>query len=205
MIEMKIKRVKGTAAGVELAIERDDAVRVFIAQDETDETRAKGTHRGWISDGRVAVRMDCVRQIRWGNLKKDNPGVYRQAIEFEATGDIADIQTIVVDDKFLEADDLVDLEITHMTYRQMDDINLRVCIQKVGGEVIGLRTVAMKYDLLLTLGERVKMDRGGSGRIFVYSDETDGPVAVVMPVTIGDYERSYLEKEASEILKGIRG
>lgn len=202
---MKIKRVKGTAAGVELAIERDDAVRVFIAQDETDETRAKGTHRGWISDGRVAVRMDCVRQIRWGNLKKDNPGVYRQAIEFEATGDIADIQTIVVDDKFLEADDLVDLEITHMTYRQMDDINLRVCIQKVGGEVIGLRTVAMKYDLLLTLGERVKMDRGGSGRIFVYSDETDGPVAVVMPVTIGDYERSYLEKEASEILKGIRG
>jgi hypothetical protein len=205
MIEMKIKRVKGTAAVVELAIERDDAVRVFIAQDETDETRAKGTHRGWISDGRVAVRMDCVRQIRWGNLKKDNPGVYRQAIEFEATGDIADIQTIVVDDKFLEADDLVDLEITHMTYRQMDDINLRVCIQKVGGEVIGLRTVAMKYDLLLTLGERVKMDRGGSGRIFVYSDETDGPVAVVMPVTIGDYERSYLEKEASEILKGIRG
>lgn len=202
---MKIKRVKGTAAGVELSIERDDAVRVFIAREETDETRAKGTHRGWISDGRVAVRMDCVRQIRWGNLKKDNPGVYRQAIEFEATGDIADIQTIVVSDKFLDADDLIDLEVTHMTYWQGDDVNLRVCIQKVGDEVVGIRTVAMKYDPLITLGKRVMMDRGGSERIFVYSDEMDGPVAVVMPVTIGDYERSYLEKEAAEILKGIRG
>lgn len=202
---MKIKRVKGTDAGVELAIERDDAVRVFIAQDETDETRAKGSHRGWISDGRIAVRMDYVWQIKWGNLKKDNPGAYRQAIEFEATGDIADHQTIVVGDKFLEADDLVDLEITHMTYRQMDDINLRVCIQKVGGEVIGLRTVAMKYDPLITLGTRVMTDRDDRDRIFVYHDETDGPIAVVMPVTIGDYERSYLEKEASEILHAIRG
>jgi hypothetical protein len=202
---MKVKLEKNGKL-VTLTVESEDhmSIRCIPAKEDTPENRAKGLHVGWISDGRIAVRLDRVDQIKWGSYPKSEPHRYKDAVRFSVTGEIPEDSLIRADgSKIFETNDLVDVERTALVY-QKHDVNIRLCIKKEDGKALGIKGVQEKYDPLLLMGEVLKQERDANyDPVYVYDDVEDGPIAVVMPVTIYDDCTAYLAKTARDILAVI--
>lgn len=185
---MKVKLVKG-GTKVILSIEKEDCINLkcIPAKDDTLENRAKGLHTNWITDSKIAVRTDYVDHVNWGSYTSDEPHRYKDVVRFLVTGELPDNSAIKADGtKMLEVNNVVSIERSDLIYEK-HNINIRLCVKKDDDKVLGIVGVQTKYDPLLLMGDETKQKRDTiCDPIYVYTYGEDGPVAVVMPVTIND-------------------
>ena len=185
---MKVKLAKG-GTKVILSIEKEDCINLkcIPAKDDTLENRTKGLHANWITDSKIAVRTDYIDNIKWGSYASDEPHGYKDAVRFLVTGELSENSTIRADGtKMLETNDVVSIERTDLIYEK-HNISIRLCVKKDDDKVLGVVGVQTKYDPLLLMGDEAKQKRDTIyDPIYVYTYGEDGPVAVVMPVTIND-------------------
>ena len=183
---MKVKLAKG-GAKVILSIEKEDYanLKCIPAKEDTLENRIKGLHANWITDSKIAVRTDYVDNIKWGSYASDEPHGYKDAVRFLVTGELPENSAIKADGtKMLEVNNVVSIERTDLIYEK-HNINIRLCVKKDDDKVLGIVGVQTKYDPLLLMGDETKQKRDTiCDPIYVYTYGEDGPVAVVMPVTI---------------------
>ncbi len=202
---MKVKN--GRYHGVDIAIENTDEIRIFIGREDTEENRKLGAHKGWLSDGKIAIRRDVISSIKWGDYMRHEPERYREGIEFEATGKITEkhpdrpLATLIHGTGWLEHGELAELEITQLIYRIVTT-DIRICILRDSYEnPLWVRTVDDKYSPVLKIGNRCMMERDSKGgKIFVYDEDYEGPIALVMPLVISDVELHDIEDVARSII-----
>jgi len=185
---MKVKLAKG-GTKVILSIEKEDCINLkcIPAKEDTLENRIRGLHASWITDSKIAVRTDYIDNIKWGSYASDEPSGYKDAVRFLVTGELPENSTIRADGaKMLDINDVVSIERTDLIY-EIHNISIRLCVKKEDGKTLGIVGVQTKYDPLLLMGYEVKQKRDTIyDPIYVYTYGEDGPIAVVMPVTISD-------------------